>query len=98
MALASSRRPSSNAARMRVEDTVCRLILGHRHDMHADAEGFAQLPQPFDIARRAGSEGEVIAAEQFLGVEALHQHRLDKILRRQGAELVKRGFLVFFDA
>ena len=74
------------------------LIPGHRHDMDADAQGFAQFPQPFDIARRAGPEGEVIAAEQLLGVEALHQHRLDKILGREGAELVKGGFLVFLDA
>ena len=73
-------------------------VLRHRHDMHADAEGRAELPQTLHVTGGAGSKRKVVAAEQLLCVKAVHQHLLHKILRRQRAELVKRCLLVFLDA
>ena len=76
--MASARRPSSNAARMRVEDTV--------------------WPQPFDIAGRPRAEGKVIAAEKFPRTEAVDEHLLHEIFRRQTAEGIERRFLILLDA
>ena len=57
------------------------VVLRHRHNMDADAQRFAELPQPFDIAGRPRAEGKVIAAEKLPRRKAVNKHPLHKILR-----------------
>ena len=66
--------------------------------MNADAQGCAEGTQPLDVARRPCAEGEVIAAEQLPRTEAVDEHLLHEIFRRQAAEGIERRFLILLDA
>ena len=64
-------------------------VLGHGHYVYGDAVGGTELLQQRYIACGVSAKGKVVAAEDRLCMEAVHQHTADKILRREGAELLK---------
>ena len=66
-----------------------RAVLGHGHYVYGDAVGGTELLQQRYIACGVSTKGKVVATEDRLCMEAVHQHTADKILRREGAELLK---------
>ena len=73
-------------------------VLGHGNYVYGDAVGGTELLQQRYIACGVSAKGKVVAAEDRLCMEAVHQHTADKILRREGAELLKGWLPILGDA